>query len=381
MKNSLSVKTILRKDKKKLDGTYPLYYSIILNSKQLRLPVGKSINEKFWDKKSSYPKGQGLGMLTSKLKKREQEIRDFSLERESIGKELTLNSIKEFYNGAGTKDFYALFDEACKIKFTDLAEGTKYHYTLLRKQLKDYSPNLSLIDVDYKFCANFFHYLEVEKQIGNSGRATRRKKLVAIFEELIRLGYTKENPCKAIPRPKEVQREEYLTTEEVKKLTNLNLEFGSRTRGLEITRDLFLFSCYTGLRYSDVRGLSPKNIKENHIIIVVKKTKEKLYIPLTDNSKEILNKYLNKNNEFVFPLRENVTVNLDLKIIAKKLKISKRVSFHTARHTFGTLLAQGNVQAFDLMKLMGHKSVEMTMRYVNTDQATLDSVRQGVSIG
>lgn len=379
MKNSLSVKTILRNDKIKKDGTCPLYYSIILNSKQLRLPVGISLNPKSWDNNSNYPKGNGLGILKQKLLKQEQEIRNYALQLE-IADELNLSRLREFYNGIVEKDFYHYFDEVCKKKFLHLKEGTKYHYKLLKKQLQEFAPNLTLSDITHKFCKDFFYYLEVTKEVGESGRATRRKNLIAIFEELIKLEIVSKNPWKAIPKPKEKERDEFLTDKEIQRFKKVNLSYGSKTNTLELTRDLFLFSCYCGLRFSDVLNLKKDSINDNSINIKIRKTGKKMRIPLYHENNGILDKYLDKSNsDFVFPKISNAAVNRNLKIIARKARIDKRVSFHTARHTFGSTLARNGIQPFYIMKLMGHGDVRMTNRYVNTDDKILNSVMQQVS--
>ncbi|MCH4821682.1 Arm DNA-binding domain-containing protein [Gramella lutea] len=128
MKYSYSVKTILRKDKTKKDGTCPLYYQIILNSDLLRLPVGKSLKPTDWDSKKSYPKGMKLSKLKRNLEKREQSFKDFITDCELQDKDISLEMIKNFYNGSGTKDFYVHFEKFCKKKFRTIKPGTQYHY-------------------------------------------------------------------------------------------------------------------------------------------------------------------------------------------------------------------------------------------------------------
>lgn len=80
----------------------------------------------------------------------------------------------------------------------------------------------------------------------------------------------------------------------------------------------------------------------------------------------------------IFESRTNVSVNRDLKIIATIAKIEKRLTFHIARHSFGSLLAKENVQPYFIMKLMGHKDIRMTSRYVNSDEETLNNIIKNV---
>lgn len=383
MRNSYSVKTILRTDKKKQDGTCPLNYRIIINGKLLRLPVGKSLKINEWDKDNDCPKGKNLKKLKDNLEKREMDFKNFMLDCELGDKPLNITTVKEFYRTSGDKkDFYDYFDEFCKRKFKTIKPGTQYHYLLLRKQLKEYQPNLYLKDIDYRFLTNFFFYLSEVKGVGESGIATRRKTLVCALEEFIKLKLIKENPCKEIPKPKENERDEFLSISELKEFSQVDLNFGAMAKGLNITRDLFLFSCYTGLRYSDVIELKKDDVQKNKIEVVMQKTNKKVEIPLNTKAKEILGRYKSRKiGERVFPFRCNVSVNRDLKFIARRAKINKRVSFHTGRHTFGSTLANSNVQPFYIMKMMGHADVRMTNRYVNSTSQMITDAMKSVNFG
>lgn len=382
MKLTYSVKTILRKDKIKADGECPLNYQIILNGKLLRLPVGVSLKAEDWDKKQACPKGKKLSRLKDKLELREAEFLEFILNCEITKRPLNFNVIKEFYKGEGKKDFYTYFDEFCKRKFKIIKKGTQAHYLLFRKQLKEYRPDLYIDDINYKFLIEYFFYLSEVKGIGNSGIGTRRKTFVCVLEEFVRMDLIKKNPCKQIKRPKEKVRDEFLTPEEIMKFTKVDLDFGTLTYGLNLTRDLFLFSCFTGLRFSDVYDLRKDQIVKGSIELIMQKTEKRIRIPLNDQALEILNKYgYRKSVKRIFPTRENVSVNRDLKIIAGLAKINKRVSFHTARHTFGSTLDLNNVRPSLIMKLMGHGDLRMTGRYLNSDKEMLDNAIKSVTFG
>jgi integrase len=380
MKNSCTVKTILRKDKKKKNGTCPLYFSIIINSNQLRIPVGYSISPQDWDFDKSYPNGKNFGSLKHLLSKKEYEIKDYIYGLELSDQIITFQKVKEYCNGNVNKDFYHYFDDFTKKKFDSISEGTQGHYKLLRKQLKEYKTQLTLKEIGYSFLKDFFYHLKHKKLIGDSGLGMRRKNLVTMFEEFIKLGLVSRNYAKELPRFKENVREVFLTSEELKALLNANLTYGVKTDGLKLTRDIFLFSCYTGLRYSDVINLKTDSIKEKKICLEMQKTKKVVEIPLKKEALSLLNKYnYKKKRGVIFPFRCNVSVNRDLKIIARKAAIEKVLTFHASRHTFGSILAFNGVQPFYIMKLMGHGDVRMTSRYVNSDSKILNDVMQKVS--
>src|SRR5690606_24332935 len=112
---------------------------------------------------------RGRNILTKKLEKREQEIRDFIDDCDLQGLVVTKELLKEFYNGKNQKDdFYYHFDKFTDRKFKKIKKGTRNHYLLLRKQLKDFKLNMLIMDVDAKLIENFFNHLK-EQGIGNSG--------------------------------------------------------------------------------------------------------------------------------------------------------------------------------------------------------------------
>ncbi|HCY81866.1 MAG TPA: hypothetical protein DHV22_09845, partial [Xanthomarina gelatinilytica] len=193
MKTVRTVKTILRKDKMKANGECPLYFQIIFNSKVLKLPIGVSLEPKFWDTNKSYPRGRNV--LSKKLEKREQELKDFIDECDLNGVTITKDLIKEFYNGKDQKDdFYYHFDKFTEKKFKKIKNVTKNHYKLLKKQLMEFKSKILIRDLDVKLMEAFFKHLK-DKGIGNSGLAMRRKNLITVLEDFKRQNLIKDNYC------------------------------------------------------------------------------------------------------------------------------------------------------------------------------------------
>lgn len=386
MRLSYSVKTKIRKDKKKSNGTYPLYHQVIFNSEVLKLSIpNASLKLDQWDEEKEAAnrkfhdyKNLNYVLLQERLKI-EKFLYDCRVNNITVNKRL----VKEFYNGADQQknDFYHHFDQFYARKATEIRKGTLAHYALLRKQLKEYRKEITLKEVNYSFLDDFFHYLKTEKQIGPSGIAMRRKNLVTVFEYFKKKGIVEKNPAKDFKKPKEVVRDEFLTPAEVRRIEALNLDIGRRSFGLNLSRDLFLFSCYTGLRYGDVVSLRLTDIKANRIEKVMEKTGSKVAVPLLPKAKELIDKYKSSRlSEMIFPNRSNVSVNRDLKYLARRAKINKRVSHHTGRHSFGSILGMQGVQPFYIMKLMGHKDVRMTNRYVKSNNEILSDIMEDVTI-
>jgi len=385
----LNVKTILRTDKKRKDDTYPLYLSFSLNGKPYRLSTSLTVKLDQWDKEGNkvnknHHKWKNLNAL---LKKYESNIDNFVADLRIKGMAVDYEKIKRHHaikmerkSALNQDDFFYHYDRFMEKKFNKISNGTQNHYRLLKKQLLSYRKNIKLTDLTYGFFNDFFHHLETVEGIGESGLAMRRKNLITTLEEFKRLKLITDNNCKLIPRFKEKERDEFLTPDELTAVTKLDLNMGLKTYGLNLSRDLFLFASYTGLRFSDVMNLNRSNVKGRRIEMIVSKTKKTIEIPIADEAMGILKKYeYRKNKDTIFPFRTNVSVNRDLKLIAKMARVKRRVSFHTSRHTFGSILAMNGVNPFDIKELMGHADVRMTNRYVNTNYKILENVMKKVN--
>ncbi|MHB8261886.1 MAG: site-specific integrase [Bacteroidia bacterium] len=159
----------------------------------------------------------------------------------------------------------------------------------------------------------------------------------------------------------------FLTAEEVELLKTHDL---GGNLSLQKVRDCFLFCCYTGLRHSDAVQLVAGMVKKDKagilwITLKQQKTGDNVEIPLSDYAVEIYNKYEahRKSTGKVLPMLTNQKVNTALKIIACIIGIEKKLSFHCARHSFGTLKLEQGVDIKTVASLMGHSTVKTTEIY------------------
>jgi integrase len=167
---------------------------------------------------------------------------------------------------------------------------------------------------------------------------------------------------------KEVERD-FLTEEELNRI--YNKRFSSER--LTLVKDIFIFSCYTGLAYVDVKGL-----KKDHIGIGMdgqkwifknrQKTDTKSKIPVLPIAQEIIQKYEDHprclNEEAILPILTNQKMNAYLKEIGDLCDISKEITFHMARHTFATSITLTNgVPIETVSKMLGHKNIQTTQHY------------------
>jgi site-specific recombinase XerD len=174
----------------------------------------------------------------------------------------------------------------------------------------------------------------------------------------------------------------YLTQEDVEKI--LKKQFV--TKRLELVRDIFIFSCFTGLSYIDVKNLTKKNVRtsfDTNLWIMTKRQKTKIEsnILLLDVPKMILEKYKGKSpNNLLLPILSNQKMNSYLKEIGDVCEIDKELTFHLARHTFATTitLAKG-VPIETVSKMLGHTNIRTTQIYARITDSKISNDMQALA--
>lgn len=360
--NYYTVRAVLRTDKIRKNGTCPIYVVLQYNNVTQKFSTSEFIEEKYWDKDKEQGIGKGFGNLNAVIKKKKQNLEDFIRESKSIGRPLSKTDISNFWNGKTETDneilFSTFYESFCKRHFQTIRESTQIHYTTLGKKIDDFKPNLMVSEIDYSFMVEFDNYLVETK----SGRYNMIKFLKTVLKEAVKLGVLKNESWKGLKNVSPNAREVYLTPAEINKIEICDL---STKKHLELTRCMFLFSCYTGMRYSDVVALKKENYKNGVITLKQVKTGVDLKVPVNLEAKKIICKYWSKRkeNENIFPRIENQTVNRYLKKIGEIAELKKTLHFHVARHTFGTTLLNNNVNVFYISKMMGHKKLSQTYAY------------------
>lgn len=360
--NYYTVRAVLRTDKIRKNGTCPIYVVLQYNNVTQKFSTSEFIEEKYWDKDKEQGIGKGFGNLNAVIKKKKQNLEDFIRESKSIGRPLSKTDISNFWNGKTETDneilFSTFYESYCKRHFQTIRKSTQIHYTTLGKKIDDFKPNLIVSEIDYSFMVEFDNYLVETK----SGRYNMIKFLKTVLKEAVKLGVLKNESWKGLKNVSPNAREVYLTPAEINKIEICDL---STKKHLELTRCMFLFSCYTGMRYSDVVALKKENYKNGIITLKQVKTGVDLKVPVNIEAKKIICKYWakRKENENIFPRIENQTVNRYLKKIGEIAELKKTLHFHLARHTFGTTLLNNNVNVFYISKMMGHKKLSQTYAY------------------
>ena len=232
-------------------------------------------------------------------------------------------------------------------------------------------------DVDKEFLSEFTDYLrqmpkaskygvlKTGGRLSNNSVVSYYGTLRTAINRAYKEGIITVNPTKEFDFASKVRQEpsrrEYLTLDELKTLINTECRH-------EIVKRAFLFSCLCGLRVSDIRKLRWCDLQRSsgrvRIEITMQKTKEPLYLPISDEALKWLPERSEANgSDFIFPLTHEGTVNDTLQHWAKVAGITKHISFHVARHTHATMMLTLGADLYTVSKLLGHKNIATTQIY------------------
>lgn len=370
VRNKISVSLIVRKDKQRQIGDYPIYYLVLFNGKQIKIPTGKYVFEKDWDNSKKRIKSNVA--LSNNLATRITDFYSFVSQMELAGKSITPETIKDFFRGTDTDDFYSFYEKYITRRKKEFSEATFEKYVTTLKILKEYKPKLSFSEINYKFVLGFDTYLKNTRN-NNGGEFNRHKNFKTVILEAIKQEYSVENPYLKFKQKHKTPATPYLTLEEINKIEGV--EFFKPNLPIEVVRDMFLFSCYCGLRFSDIITLKwdELDLLGNSITKIQVKTKRIVNTPLCNKSLDIVEKYNYRKKDYdcVFPSISNQKANSNLKKIAVLAGINKRLTYHISRHSCASNLAEHNVNLISIRDVLGHVNIKETQRYAKVSQQAL----------
>lgn len=257
----------------------------------------------------------------------------------------------------------------------DYTVGTLYKYKSVYRVLKKYliaikqTEDIPLDEIDYKFVREFDHYLKADYGVKINTAVQMVKKLRTVIKIACEIGWVKHDPFIAYRAKKEEVHREYLNSGELYALAIKKLP-GKRLR---VVRDLFLFSCYTGLSYADTVKLKRANILQGEdggiwLQTYRIKNNNRVHVPLLSPAIKLIKNYKDYprvlDEDFVLPKISNQKANAYLKDIARIMNWTKRLTFHCARHTFATTVTLTNgIPIETVSQMLGHKNITTTQIY------------------
>lgn len=271
--------------------------------------------------------------------------------------------------------------------------GTIAHYDTLFKYLKEFLDkenmrNLRLDEWRRKHFVQFETFLLTRNNKllkRPMRRATANKylsKLKVVFNHALANEVIIADPTKGFHMERVVGKREFLTADEIGRIQSNAL---AGNESLNRVRWLFLFSVYTGLRFSDAINLKRESVIQesdgNHYIeIIQQKTKEPLYIPLLAKAVQIYTQFKEAapESDYVLPRITNQKTNAYLKVIADLCEIKKKLTHHIARHSFATsIMLDQNVDLKTTSFFMGHSSIKTTEIYAKiTKNRAVDVIKK-----
>lgn len=262
------------------------------------------------------------------------------------------------------------------VKQSERKNLTILNYQTLLNNIERYRKNVLITDIDYQFLVGYDKWLR-DSGIAHNTRISRLRLLRALLNEAIKRDIIHCNPFDRFRIQQMVSKKGFLTTEQLNKLEKLQLK-GQEDK----VRDAFLIGCYTGLRFSDIISLRNDNIKEGWLTKKMVKTGYVVEIPIKElfNGKMItlLNKHNGDVEKISKSLGANSAVNKTLRELLNRINADPKITFHSSRHTFATLLGQKGVQITTIQKLLGHQKLQTTQIYNEVDRKTImNDIKKG----
>ncbi len=382
---SITISLVHNRRKKVDSEPKPIEIYIYQSNPRLKkyLSTGISVTTEQWNNKiSEVQKHSNAPHMNKILRNALISLKDMAYSLQAKGQHLTSEKISSFLKGssASNDSFVDFFKREID---PNLKRGTRKEHQYTYNLLEEYSPNLVFSQINYSFVTGFDKFLRYEKGLKQNtifkhhqhiNRFIRLASLQELLDE-------SKNPYKNFKSKKEKSDRISLSIDELLRIENMQTDRAYPE--LSVIKDMFLFSCYTGLRFSDVISLERKHLVESSDGVCVVKRMEKvpkpinLPIALLFDAKplEILRRYTGNP---VFPTITNQHANRQLKVIATIAKIPMRLTFHIARHTFGSMLADITHNPYLIMDLMGHSDIKTSMIYIHRSQERINRQLRGV---
>lgn len=396
MKTKVSTLFYAKKAKAAANGLIPIYMRITINGKRIELSTNRFIEISKWSTEAGKMKGtsEEARSINNHLDLLKNQIRD--AEMELIYKKITITTeiFKSKLLGVDERArmLVPIFqDHNNKIKELvgkEYAPGTLERYTTSLKhtiEFMQWKYNISDIDItkiDHAFITDYEFWLRSVRNCANNTAVKYLKNFNKIIKLCLANDWLDKNPfANYKSKVKEVERV-YLTEKEIQSI----IEKDFKTERLSLVRDIFLFSCFTGLAYIDVKNLTKSHISfgidgEKWIFTHRQKTESASKIPILPVTQMIIDKYENypqcNNEDKLLPILSNQKMNAYLKEIAGVCEIEKELTFHIARHTFATTVTLTNgVPIESVSKMLGHKNLRTTQHYAKVlDKKVSDDMK------
>lgn len=383
MQTKISILFYAKRAKTTNDGLVPIYLRVTIDGQRIEQSTKRYVEPIKWSSEQGKMKGNSeeARALNTYLDILKAKVYDIQKEIIHDGQEANFENIKNKLLGVDERKrmLVPIFQDHNKkveaLVNDEFAPGTLIRYKTSLSHTIDFLKwkyNISDIDIrkiDHAFITEFEFYLRSVRKCNNNSAVKYIKNFGKIIRICIANGWIDKNPfVNYKSKVKEVERV-FLVEEELQTMADKEFQI----ERLNQVKDIFLFSCFTGLAYIDVKKLTKNNINigidgERWIFTNRQKTDTKSNIPLLPMAEEIIAKYKDHpqciNEGKLLPVLSNQKMNGYLKEVADLCGIQKELTFHIARHTFATTVTLTNgVPIESVSKMLGHKNLRTTQHY------------------
>lgn len=383
MKTKITLHFYAKKTKANTAGLLPIYIRLTVDGERLEFSSKKFVEKSKWSDDLSKMKGstEEARSINNYLDSIKAQVIDIQMALTHKKEILNIENFrKQLFGDADRARMLIPIYEDHNNRIESLigngyAHGTLERFKISLKHLEEFlqwkfqSNDIAIDKIDFALITDFEFYLRSIKNCSNNTAVKYVRNFRKIIKICLNNDWLEKDPfVKYNGKMKEVETE-FLTEDEIQTIYSKKF----RTQRLELVRDIFIFCCFTGLAYVDVKGL-----KQDHIGIGIdgqkwifknrQKTDTKSKIPLLPIPEELIKKYANHpkclNEDRILPILSNQKMNGYLKEIGDMCGISKEITFHMARHTFATSVTLSNgVPIESVSKMLGHKNIQTTQHY------------------
>ena len=381
-KSTFKLLFYLKKNELKKNGNAPIMARITIDGTPKTFGTKLEIDPNNWDLKHGRVQGKSAQALSinkklDNIRGRIDKIYEDMLKHEGFA---TAQKVKLSFLGVGVmddailkvfndqnEDFKKLVEKEERSQSTYNKYITVYNHLTTFIKERYHRDDMAFRELTSDFILEFDFYLRYDLQSSHNTVWVYTMPVLALVELAIKKGLIRDNPFQDYESNMEETDRGYILKEDVEKLM---MCVPSHQR-YELVKDLFIFSCFTGLAYADIKKLTRNNIQsffDGHQWIISRRKKSDIAsnVRLMEIPKRIIEKYQGTTrNEFIFPVPTNATCNTHIGKLVEKAEIitEQKVTFHTARHTFGTMFLTEGVPLESLSKMMGHKNISTTQIY------------------
>ena len=388
MKSTFKVLFYLKKGSEKKNGEVMIMARITIDGKLCQFSTKQSILPENWNIAAGKAKGKDAGKINALLEDIKASLNNIYHEQQRRDNYVTAEKVKNEFLGHSEKHetildlFKKHNDDVKQLVGISKTIATYRKYEVTRRHLAEFIQSkynisdIAINEITPMFITDFELYLRTTCKCSYNTTA----KFMQFFKRIILIarnnGILIGDPFANYKIRLEKVDRGYLTEDEIKIILKKKMV----SERLENVRDLFIFSCFTGLAFSDIHGLRKEHIVEdsNGVRWIRKgrqKTKIMCNIPLMEVPLKILEKY--STNEYcrkhgvLFPVLCNQKMNACLKELADICGIKKTLTTHVARHTFATFALANGVSIESVAKMLGHTNVQMTRHYARVLDRTV----------